>query len=260
MIPRSLRTALCLATLLCLSEVPRMARAFCVIPSTPHHQSSVSRLAAIATSPQDFNEFSRKVATEKIRGSRLNRKSNVRDLSVDVQATPEECEALAKRFELQALSTLQASLALRPAFSGDDDIQIEGSMQASLTQKCVRTNDLFQVSVEFPIDMTVRPVRPDNTLFPEFDDKPQNKPSNNKKKKMSRTSTKTIDDFDVSELQRLVNSDMRVDDDSVMEDEAVLTVGGMLDVGELVSQLFWLSLDPYPKKPGSEWSQTSITG
>ena len=239
-----------------------MARAFCVFPSA-NDRTTASRLAAIATSPQDFNEFSRKIATEKIRGSRLNRKSNARDFHVDLQATPEECEALAKRFQLQELSALQASLALRPAFSGDDDIQIEGSMQASLTQKCVRTNDLFEISVEFPIDMTVRPVRPEQALFPEFDTKPNSnkKPSNNnKKKKSTRTSSKSLDDFDISELQRLVNSDMLRDDDSVMEDEAILTMGGMLDVGELVSQLFWLSLDPYPKKPGSEWTRTSITG
>jgi len=34
----------------------------------------------------------------------------------------------------------------------------------------------------------------------------------------------------------------------------------MLDMGELVSQTFWLNLDPYPKKPGSGPVEFTISG
>jgi hypothetical protein len=50
------------------------------------------------------------------------------------------------------------------------------------------------------------------------------------------------------------------EDASLMEDEAIYCVNGALDVGELVAQLFWLQLDPYPKKPGTTPVQRSITG
>ena len=53
---------------------------------------------------------------------------------------------------------------------------------------------------------------------------------------------------------------MTSNDAVLMEDEAIYSTESLLDVGELVSQLFWLQLDPYPKKPGSKPIQTSITG
>jgi hypothetical protein len=64
--------------------------------------------------------------------------------------------------------------------------------------------------------------------------------------------------MDVMELQRMLQYDMS--DDDVMEDEAIFPLDGMLDIGELVAQLFWLKLDPYPKKPGTDPVQRSITG
>ena len=64
--------------------------------------------------------------------------------------------------------------------------------------------------------------------------------------------------MDVLALQRLLQ-DVDVED-SVIEDEGVYTTDGQLDVGELVAQLFWLKLDPLPKKPGSDPIQASITG
>ncbi|GKZ01069.1 hypothetical protein MPSEU_001058600 [Mayamaea pseudoterrestris] len=253
------------AGLLYLFGWTQTACAFSLVPLRQIFTSS--RLFAIANSPQEFNEFSRKISTEKILGGKQNRRTSVRDFHVDLEASADECEALAKRFQLQAVATLAASLSLRPAFTGDQDIHVEGSMQASVTQTCVRTNDSFQVNVEFPIDMTVRPVLPEQTLFPEVEKVPSKNTSkspkmkrNKKQSQRTASSSKGINDIDLFELQRLVNSDIMQNDDHVMEDEAILTVGGMLDVGELVSQLFWLSLDPYPRKPGSEWTQTSITG
>jgi hypothetical protein len=263
------RTDICLVALLALLNCSHYTWAFSIVPSqTLTHRTAFTQLAAIANSPQDFNEFSRKISTEKILGGKQGRRSNVRDFHVELQASTDECDALAKRFQLKAISALQASLSMRPSITGDQDIQVVGSMLASVTQICVRTNDSFEVSVEVPIDAMVRPVQPEHALFQTLETVSPSKSQNNnndakkKKKQSQRTSSnsKGVDDIDLSQLQRLVNSDILHNDDTIMEDEAILTIGGMLDVGELVSQLFWLSLDPYPRKPGSEWTPTSMTG
>ena len=39
---------------------------------------------------------------------------------------------------------------------------------------------------------------------------------------------------------------------TIVEDLAIFSsVTGILDVGELIAQSFWLQLDPFPKKPGT---------
>ena len=72
-----------------------------------------------------------------------------------------------------------------------------------------------------------------------------------------------LDTLDVFQLQQLLQDDDDYDEelaDVLMEDQAIYPVGGPMDVGELVSQLFWLQLDPYPKKPDSQPLQRSISG
>jgi hypothetical protein len=72
--------------------------------------------------------------------------------------------------------------------------------------------------------------------------------------------------MDVADLQSLLQ-DAEIDDTfdssaaaTLMEDEAIYSTTSLLDVGELISQLFWLQLDPYPRKEGSGPVQFSITG
>jgi uncharacterized metal-binding protein YceD (DUF177 family) len=235
--------------------------------------SSGSRLQAIA-SLQDYNEFSRKVATEKILGARQrSASSSGRDYQLNLQATLEECTQLALRFspQIQSLSSLQASLSISPAIGGVDDVYVQGNLEATLTQTCVRTNQVFETTLQTAIGMTVRPVRLQETavsakmMQPDDDDFTTTKSSSKSSKKQTKkkkrnTSYMSVDDMDVSELQRMVQSDILDAEEDIMEDEAIWTYGGMLDAGELVSQVLWLSLDPYPKKPGSEWMPQSITG
>ena len=63
-------------------------------------------------------------------------------------------------------------------------------------------------------------------------------------------------------LQQLLQDDDDDDElaDVLMEDQAIYPVGGQMDLGELVAQLFWLQLDPYPKKPGTQPVRRSISG
>jgi len=60
---------------------------------------------------------------------------------------------------------------------------------------------------------------------------------------------KQLDGLGMKELQDMLeNFDL---EDDVIEDDAIYS-DGIVDVGELVSQLFSLKLDPYPKIPGSK--------
>jgi hypothetical protein len=67
-----------------------------------------------------------------------------------------------------------------------------------------------------------------------------------------------LNDMRMKEIESLLQEFDTEDD--VFEDENVLGSNGVLDVGELVAQMFRLKLDPYPKKPGSEPVSYSISG
>lgn len=255
-------------------------------------QPNANNDASHASSPQDFNEFSRKIAPDRV-------VSVKRDYRMDITATPDERHALAQRFDVE-LHALQASLQLRSLREGSSSagsdssrvnarstsssssgsssswIHVEGSVRASVTQTCVRTNEQFRMDVEVPLDCIVRPVVPMNAASAAASDEAaasladgwslsQSNRSNNgtTKKKQSKNRDArpaALFDMDLLELQRLLQDDQMDEEENVVEDEAIYAIGGSLDVGELVSQLFWLSLDPYPKKPGSTPIQKSITG
>jgi hypothetical protein len=111
----------------------------------------------------------------------------------------------------------------------------------------------------------------DETITPKQNNNNNNKKKskNNKKKNKARHS---LEDH-VFDLQAAIQSAAAVSSSSsssndssssdgntmdlsmtatLVEDEAIYSSQtGMLDVGELVAQTFWLQLDPFPKKPGS---------
>lgn len=214
------------------------------------------------TPPPRRNEFSRTVQPERILKAR-------RDYNLEVEASAAERGALATRFDLTDVHALQASLVLRPEGLRASGVEVEGTISASVTQTCVRTNERFQVNVEFPLECIVRPVRPlshknaaDQQSTGMRESRSSQASTRNKKKKSShRPQDRSIEAMDLLQLQQLLVDDEMTSNDAVlMEDEAIYSTEGLLDVGELVSQLFWLQLDPYPKKPGSKPIQTSITG
>lgn len=211
------------------------------------------------------NEFSRTMSPERV----LLRKT---DYNLDIEASEEECKALADRFGLRLLEDLRAQLAMRP-FSNrrqtnDDGIQVDGTVWARVCQRCVRTNEDFTVDLEFPLNCLVRPMAPldmvnclPNTESQDGKGIDQRKRQSRKESSYRATNQKTVDEMDLLELQRLLQADIADETmDEIMEDLAVYQVGGLLDAGELVSQLFYLQLDPYPKKPGTDFFESSITG
>jgi len=212
-------------------------------------------------------------------GSSSSSRMPERQYSVEIDATEEECAALARRFDVPSISSLEAFLSLSPEGSNVGDsargILVEGSVEAHLTRTCVRTNEEFAVDMEFPVYALVRPVEssgggPSLNLEKALSFVEMNRDTSfskkNKNVKNQSSYEDAADEIDPAELLKiqtmlegLASNDENVDD-ILMEDEYIYATTGALDVGELVSQLFWLELDPYPRKPGSEFFQYSISG
>ena len=214
------------------------------------------------------NEFSRPLQTDRILKTSSGKRTRVnRDYKLEIEATPEECEALGVRFEIRKISSLKASLSLRPPQSGSSTgglltVEVKGTIQAHLTQTCVRTNEDFEVDVEIPLYSVVRPVSNNFGFDEEEEEKKDFERANSKSKKPPKMRTDRLSNLnDMMELQKMLELMDEEGEDDFIEDEAIYSLStGSLDVGELVAQTFWLNLDPYPKKPGSEPIEFSISG
>jgi hypothetical protein len=240
----------------CLLLMPILAQSFTFTDSIrTRRRSPLSILAAIKNKKIELPpcEFSRTIQPDRI----LKIK---RDYVADIQANEAERSALAGRFGLKSMDRLEASLKLRSCgnyrTTTTNSVEVEGTVLATVTQTCVRSNEDFIVDVEFPLYCIVHPAVPWNFMQQE-EDEPDKK---SKKKQNGYRPQGKVNEMDIMELQRLLQEDVDTDEDVLMEDEAIYAVTGLLDMGELVSQLFFLQLDPYPKKPGSGPVQTSITG
>lgn len=234
------------------------------------------------------NEFSRTIRVNKwfnsIAGSTGNRHAKkIMDLSIT--ATEEERCALATRFRLKNIKALSADLVVQPMFgaAGDDGgecIEASGTVCAQVTQKCVRTNEEFDVSLEFSFDTVLKAMASNsadgnNEVEPEplslgemaaldAASKLDNKRSNKKKGKKRGTkgirggqSSRDLDNTGMKQLQDIL-TEYEVTDDSI-EDESCFCTDGIVDCGEVVAQMFRSKLDPYPKKPGSDPVSYSFT-
>lgn len=210
------------------------------------------------------NEFSRTLETERILKTPKGNKRRTRDYALKIAADEGECKALAKRFELKTLQGLEAELSIRPSEAhqyskgrGLITIFVEGTIAASLTQTCVRTNDDFPVNVEFTFQSIVKPTANNFVLEQKSDDENSYKPTREKRVKVNEL--QSLDD--ILELQSILDNGGGEDDELLVEDESIYSLlTGTLDVGELVAQSFWLNLDPYPKKPGSGPIEIEISG
>jgi uncharacterized metal-binding protein YceD (DUF177 family) len=210
------------------------------------------------------NEFSRPLETDKILKTASGNKRRTRDYTLDIVANEKECEALAKRFELKRLQALEAELSVRPSEAHQNSksrglmtVYVEGTISASLTQTCVRTNDDFPVNVEFTFQSIVKPTANNFVLEENGEDRKSKKAT--KDKHLKGIQLQNLND--IVELQNILDDIEGEYDDLLVEDESIYSLlTGTLDVGELVAQSFWLNLDPYPKKPGSGPIEISISG
>lgn len=147
-------------------------------------------------------------------------------------------------------------------------IQAEGTVTASLSQICIRTNVPFENDLSFQLFAAVRtsgsrddissitPTKSTSNFRPRKNNK--NKRNSRKKINFSNVSGNSIiDELSTSEIQGMLE-DIDLEGD-VIEDDAVFNSGN-LDVGELVAQMFRLKLDPFPKSPGSKPVDITFSG
>lgn len=258
------------------------------------------------------NEFSRTIRVSKWfgtgGGSASHRKAN-KSMDLSISATPEECHALATRFRLTNISSLSADLVVHPALgvgsgrssgggSGgrnvedSECIEAKGTVCAQVTQTCVRTNEDFDVTLEFSFDTVLKAMSSttgnsggssanaagsnDNESLSlgelaaleaasKLDGgggggrQRKNKKGGTKKRgvKGVRGGQQSIDDMGMNQLKDIL-MEYEVTDE-IIEDEACFCNDGIVDCGEIVAQMFRSKLDPYPKKPGSDPVSYSFT-
>lgn len=228
------------------------------------------------------NEFSRPLHTRIILNSRRNQ------YNVDLSAEQEELDGLAKRFSLPKILKLTADLELRrdrhSSSSGFECIQVQGAVLSSFTQKCVRTNEEFEVDLDFQFVTTIRSSSNssqsggDNGLElggmrlaqiegslgggSGWSGKTKKGQKGKKGKKSGggnrNNNGRTLSEMNMNGIEGLIQEIYH--DEDVIEDQNIFGDDGFIDVGELVAQCFRTKLDPYPKKPGSKPVNFSITG
>lgn len=138
----------------------------------------------------------------------------------DVVAEAGECEALARRFGLESLDRLSATVTLTRVSGGQ--VRLVGRLSAGLAQNCV-------VSLE-PVAQTVE------EEFSLFYAEP----------------VEAADAWDARDGKggqiRGGEVDVGLDDEASPEP----LTDGCIDIGEAVAQQLALALDPYPRAPGAE--------
>jgi uncharacterized metal-binding protein YceD (DUF177 family) len=123
-----------------------------------------------------------------------------------VEATAEECAALAQDFGLPRIQALSGDYQLKTSAKG---IHVTGTVKASITQVCVTTLDSFDSIIEEEVEVD----------FAEPVGMPAEPPT------------------DINEYEP--------------PDEIV---NGQIDLGGLTAEFLALGLDPYPRKPGVDFS------
>ncbi|WP_417806104.1 YceD family protein [Thalassospira lucentensis] len=152
-------------------------------------------------------EFSRIVNTDEQVGKKEK---------LTIKASDKECAALAKRFELISIDSLQADLTILVASNGE--VTVRGPMQADIVQRCVTTLDPVPEKVEDDVEVLFSPHVSEDDLPSNPDD---------------------LEDLSEDELMALL-------------DQPEPLVDGKIDVGEVVAQFLAVAMDPYPRKQGAE--------
>ena len=138
----------------------------------------------------------------------------------EISATAEELQALAARMKLPAIHALQATLEVVPERHGS--FLVRGQMRAQVAQECVRTLDVFDAEVRADIER----------LFVPAD----------------------------SPAAQALQAAATVELDAQAPDAPDVIHGEEIDLGELVAEYLALSLDPWPKKPGTEHVDIEVGG
>ena len=137
--------------------------------------------------------------------------------TVTIEAAPAEREALASFYDLPAVAALTATLRLEPW--GRGGAQVTGAVHGALTQICVVSLEPFPATVDEAVDVRFAP-----ETAPESRPQPAKEPL-----------TLSLAD----------------------EDEPDPIIDGKIDLGALAAEFFALGLDPYPRKPGASFEEST---
>lgn len=77
--------------------------------------------------------------------------------AIELSATPEECAALARRFDLVAVKSLSADIRFE---TDGPKISAKGRLQAQIVQSCAVSGDDLPARIDEPIDLRFVPARP----------------------------------------------------------------------------------------------------
>ncbi len=125
---------------------------------------------------------------------------------IHVEATAEECDALAKDFGLPGIRSLSGDFKLKSSVKG---VHVNGTVKADVTQICVVTLDPFDSVIEEDVEVD----------FAESSGMPPEPPT---------------------EMHEYEPPDE--------------IINGEIDLGALTAEFLALGLDPYPRKPGVDFS------
>jgi hypothetical protein len=143
-------------------------------------------------------------------------------LEVAIRAKPDECEAMAERDGLEAISSLEADL--RVTKQGRAGCNVSGILRANVAQICVVSLDPFETAIRADIDVDFAPAA---AGAPES----------------LRARPDIAADGDLAGLF------------SKQSEPPDPIVDGRIDLGAVVEEFLVLSLDPYPRKPGARFDE-----
>jgi hypothetical protein len=138
-----------------------------------------------------------------------------------IAADDAERRTLAKLHGLPAIGRLTAKFALSRA--GRGIVRVRGDVKAEVTQTCVVSLEPFDVVLEEPVDVRFAPV-------------------------VAESSSRRGPPIASAEAGVFAEGD---------EDEPDPIVDGRIDLGALAAEFMVLGLDPYPRKPGVDFSPPS---
>ena len=158
--------------------------------------------------------------------------SSPNPVNLSIKASSDELNALAKRFDLVNISLLEAEIKLSAIDSGTDrdaDVLAEVKLKAKLTQTCSVTTE--------PINDEI-----DASFSQVFSAAP---------KSIAESFGESLENEGFSEDSELF------DLEASSEDAPEPIIGGVIDMGEFISQELSLRIDPFPRKKGVKFEWVS---
>lgn len=163
------------------------------------------------------------------------------DEPVKVAAEPEEREALAMADGIPAIAALEGEF--RVARQGRV-IRVTGEVRARVTQDCVVTLEPFETEIVEPVDVRFA----DAPAAPAADAR-----SSGASERMSRRRASQAQQERKAEPAPVFPSHEE-------EDPPDPIVGGRIDLGALAAEFMALGIDPWPRKPGVEFTPVEEEG